>query len=724
MSENQPNQIGRPPNTGPLPDPGTQPTQAYPLGGNYPTYGPPTQPGGYYPPAAQGYYPPPPQGQPPYAPYSAYPPYQPAYYPPSPPAKPRSIIAPVLIALIVGLLLGGLAIGGFVLLRGNGTTNAIAVTQPSPTANPIAPVTSQATATMIVEPPPTATPAAGEEQPSATPQISETAPPDTPSASDSSGSDLNKPYPQPKELTPGDKPSPTPQPVISRPLSPSEVAIEQQAMGDAFKDDVKKLDDPSEYRIVASISLAERKIDASEALTYTNNTSVPQSTLYLRTWANSPQYAGGGTKISAVKVNGAVGNFDDAAEHGTVLAIKLPQPLGAEQTVRLDINFSDTVPLNGGGYGMYNYKDGVMALAAWYPLMAVYDDRGWKLDPPGNQGDQDFSEVSLYDVTLTLANGAQAATSGSPFGDAAQSSDGGSTQRYVSGPMREFTMVVSDKFKLANADADGVKVNSWYLAADEKYGQNVATWTANAIKTYSKLYGAYPYKEIDSVEVPLGNGAGGVEFPGLVFLDSHLYSDNAASGVTGGLSLGMGEDRVLEFTTAHEIGHQWWYGMVGSNPQRYAFLDEGLVQYTSALYFEKVYGQSDFKQQFDLWCILPYQVQVTMMGGDDLLDQPTAHWNGDGMGYGAIVYGKGPLFFHVLRQTLGDDAFFKTMQTYLQTYKYGLATPERFIAVAEQVSGEDLSGLYNRWLLEKHGSEDIAKYSIDLSNGLGGGLSP
>lgn len=732
MSDSQGNPPPRPRNTGPLPD-RDAPTQANPNPGYYSDGQPLDQPSGYYPPTPPaypqnqpGYYPPPPAPNP--YPYSPYPP---GYY--QQPQRRSSLVGPVLVGLVIGIVLGGLLIAGFFLLQNDGKANPTALAQASPTAaaisvlpsataNPLAPALAGTDTPVALA---TDTPAS-EGNVTNTPETSDNAATDTPSANNGggdnggSGANLFKPYPQPTELKAGDTPAPTPAPVISRSLSVSEIADEQQAMLDANRADVSKLDDPSEYNIVASVSLSQRTIDGSAAITYTNNTGVALPILYLRTWPNAPEYGVGDMKIAEVKVNGAAGNFDDAAESGTVLAINLAQSLAAEQTVRLEIKFSDVVPLNGGGYGMYNYANNVMALAAWYPTMAVYDDHGWNLDPPGGQGDQDFSEVSLYNVTLTLPAGAQAATSGSQVSNT-QNSDGAATERFVTGPMREFTMVISDKFKLANADANGIKVNSWYLAGDDTYGQNVATYTANAVKIYSQLYGAYPYKEIDAVEVPLGNGAGGIEFPGLVMLDSHLYNANAGSQSTGGFSLGLGEDRVLEFTTVHEIGHQWFYGMVGSNPGRYAFLDEGLVNYTAAIYFEKQYDEATFKQQFDLWCVLPYQVEVQMLGGDDVLYQPTAHWNNSEEGYGAIVYGKGPLFFHVLRQQLGDNTYFKGLQLYWQTYKYGLATPERMIAAFEQASGQDLTALYNRWLLEKHGAEDISKYAVDLG-GLGNGL--
>ena len=69
--------------------------------------------------------------------------------------------------------------------------------------------------------------------------------------------------------------------------------------------------------------------------------------------------------------------------------------------------------------------------------------------------------------------------------------------------------------------------------------------------------------------------------------------------------------------------------------------------------------------------------------------------------YSLIVYVKGALFFHHLREKIGDDAFFKALQDYYQSKKYQIASPEDILDVFERASGEQLDDFYQEWLYQK-----------------------
>jgi aminopeptidase N len=66
--------------------------------------------------------------------------------------------------------------------------------------------------------------------------------------------------------------------------------------------------------------------------------------------------------------------------------------------------------------------------------------------------------------------------------------------------------------------------------------------------------------------------------------------------------------------------------------------------------------------------------------------------------YGAVVYGKGPLFFAEMREQVGDETFTQILQAYFQQHRYGIAYPQDFLLVAQEVSGQDMSALYRQWI--------------------------
>ena len=133
---------------------------------------------------------------------------------------------------------------------------------------------------------------------------------------------------------------------------------------------------------------------------------------------------------------------------------------------------------------------------------------------------------------------------------------------------------------------------------------------ASSLATYEKLFGRYPYVDLDVVEAPLVGGAGGVEFSGLVTVASMLYRPALSEGPMGmlaGLLGGAGHDArvkeltdsMLEFVTAHEVAHQWWPGLVGSDSRQHPFQDEALAQWSAVLHIKERYGPERAKLEAD-----------------------------------------------------------------------------------------------------------------------------
>src|SRR5262249_9394248 len=150
-------------------------------------------------------------------------------------------------------------------------------------------------------------------------------------------------------------------------------------------------------------------------------------------------------------------------------------------------------------------------------------------------------------------------------------------------------------------------------------GQQVLDAAARAFEYYEKLMGPYPYTELDVVEAPLYGGAGGVEFPGLVTVSSMLYKDPDASSddlLAQMMANNPAFEQILEFVVAHEVAHQWWNAVVGSNSKKYPFVDEAMANYSAVLYFEHYYGRAAAEQQMVMQMKVNYQLS-RMLGNED-----------------------------------------------------------------------------------------------------------
>ncbi|HID63385.1 MAG TPA: hypothetical protein EYP49_11695 [Anaerolineae bacterium] len=130
------------------------------------------------------------------------------------------------------------------------------------------------------------------------------------------------------------------------------------------------------------------------------------------------------------------------------------------------------------------------------------------------------------------------------------------------------------------------------------------------------------------------------------------------------------------------------------------WLDEALTNYSTLIYFEDVHGHQKAQSILARYFEGAYR-QVVEGGRDAVVAQPVAAFSEED--YGPIVYGKGPLFFHALRQEVGDETYFAIMREYLRQHKYKIATPESFLKVAESVSGRDLDAIYKQWILGTKG---------------------
>ena len=194
---------------------------------------------------------------------------------------------------------------------------------------------------------------------------------------------------------------------------------------------------------------------------------------------------------------------------------------------------------------------------------------------------------------------------------------------------------------------------------------------------YQKEFGAYPYRELDIVET--ATTAGGIEYPGLVVVASRLYSD-------------ANRQAFFESATAHEVAHQWWYNVVGNDQVNHPWLDEALTQYATYRYFQDAHGDAGGQGFIDSlngrWTAVGREKKPIGLPADDYTAKE----------YGAIVYGRGPLFFIALRDRLGDEKMTELLRRYYAEQAWDIATPEEFRALAEEVAGESLADLWAEWV--------------------------
>ncbi|MGD9100956.1 MAG: hypothetical protein PVF45_10790, partial [Anaerolineae bacterium] len=326
-------------------------------------------------------------------------------------------------------------------------------------------------------------------------------------------------------------------------LAPSLIASEREALA--------ALDDPPHYTLDVGVDFETLTVAGTVEILYTNNEREALEAIYLRLYPNAEHYEEGETRIDAVNVDGVAADFVFEDQARTVLVVPLPAPLPPKAQTTLQIAFSVNVPRRSDRFG---YDEGVMSLGHWYPMLAVYDDEGWNRDPYVALGDAFYSDVAFFTVHLTVPEDTVVAATGVEVGQVLHRPPR-ATITYVSGATRDFALALSREYETASAQVGETTVTSYYLPGHEQGGQQALQVAADAVEVYNARFGLYPYTELDVAETAfvIMGSPGGMEFPGIVFISSEFYRPGSFFASE------------MDTVVAHEVAHQWWYGVVGNN---------------------------------------------------------------------------------------------------------------------------------------------------------------
>ena len=432
-----------------------------------------------------------------------------------------------------------------------------------------------------------------------------------------------------------------------------------------------------EYHLTLTLKAGEWRLVGKQWVTVPNHTGVDLSEIVFRLYPNLPQY-GGRIVVGPVRIDGEQASTALRAED-TALAVSLERPLAPDTSMTIELSFEVEIPRKESGYSLFGYSQGIWSVPDGYPLLAVHDGSRWHEDIAPPHGDAVFADAAQYDVALTLPPTLTLVATG-PVVSHAPTEEGQRTYRIVGGPLREFAWLASANYRVAETTAYGTLLRSFYLPGDEASGQATLNVAAAALRAYEDAFGPYPFAEMIVAEAPLLYY--GMEYPSLNLIGLDLYREYR----------GQLEDRVV-----HEIAHQWWYAQVGNDQVNVPWLDEGLAEYSMAIYYQQVFGEAHANTLVNQRWLVPYQIAVEE-GYDAVVNQPAAAF---GWEYEVIVYEKAALFFDALHRELGDDTFRAVLQEYAEQYRWRIATPDDFLRVAESVSGQDLDALYSRWVLSK-----------------------
>ena len=447
------------------------------------------------------------------------------------------------------------------------------------------------------------------------------------------------------------------------------------------QDALNRLGGMSQYQIDLRIADDLLHLQGHEEIRYTNQEDVSLDVVYCRLF---PNWAGGSATVSSVMVDGqdvkSTYEFDDSA-----LRVQLQSSLqpGEETVIEMDFEVQMAQEM-AGNYGLFGYFEDVLVLDKVYPVIPVYDDEGWNVEVPPPNADASYFDASLYLVRVTAPADLVIVASGIGIGRDVQ----GDSQvlTFAAGPARDFYLAASEKFEVISATVGHTQINSYAFDWGMDGAELALRVAVDALKSFNQRLGVYPYTEFDVVSTPML--ALGIEYPGIVGMTLSAYDLDAEVA-------GLPAPVILESSVAHEVAHQWFYNVIGNDQVDEPWLDEALAQYATWLYFIDAYGEASAQGYRGSW-----EGRWNRVGGAEIpIGLPAAAYEpGE---YGAIVYGRGPIFVAALAEEMGQDVFDSFLRDYYETHTWGIATGDSFKTLAEQHCQCDLTALFEQWVYER-----------------------
>lgn len=454
-----------------------------------------------------------------------------------------------------------------------------------------------------------------------------------------------------------------------------------------------KDDKINNYKIDIELDFANHSYDGEQWTTYVNNTDVDLDEIYFHLYPNAFKsletapilfsqgnenpisYDEGFININGVSLGTLDLDYEIMKEVNTILKVKLDKKLLSGEKTTLFFKYNVKLPSAKDRFG---YGENIINVGNWYPIACVYDSNGWNLDPYYKLGDPFYSDISNYQVTIKTDKDMVIASSGNIL----QEEKLNKYKKYhIEGDLlRDFAWAASPDFKVEEIESNKTRIKLYYRDKNSIMVKKALKIGEDSLNTFSQLFGKYPYGQYSIVMTEFPSG---MEYPGLVFIGEDFFSPRHIN--------------ILEQIIVHETAHQWWYGLVGNNQIKEAWLDEALTTYSEVLYNEEIYGKESGKDYFIQNIKIGYEYGETYLGKGEIVNKPLDEfysWDD----YGILVYTKGAMFLNQIKEDYGREVLINILKTYFNTYKFKIVTTEDFIGVCEDITGKDFTEIVNRWL--------------------------
>ncbi len=496
------------------------------------------------------------------------------------------------------------------------------------------------------------------------------------------------------------------------------------------------------YKINVSLNDKINMLNAFEEINYTNNSPDTLNELWFHLYPNAykndstalnkQMMQDGETQLFFAKEesrgyidslnfmsNDEIIKWSFHPEYIDICKLTLNNPLLPGATIKITTPFRVKIPSS--SISRLGHTGQAYGISQWYPKPAVYDKFGWHTMPYLNIGEF-YSEFGSFEVNITLPKNYVVGATGdlqnedeirwmtekanetSIIKDFTNdltfppSDKETKTLNYKQNNIHDFAWFADKRFHVLKGEtilpSSNNKITTWALFTNNepKLWKSSIEFSNDALTYFSNWIGDYPYKQFTSVDGTIAAG-GGMEYPNFAII-----------GTSGNIV-------ELEIAIIHEIGHSWFYGMLGSNERDHPWMDEGINSFYEMRYAMKKYPPTQYKGWNDLYALGKFgdfigTSRINYRESADLQYKYAASSHTDQAiegksenytqtNYGVIVYKKTGNAFGYLKGFLGDTLFDNCMKNYFVQWKYKHPYPEDLESIFKKNCTQDLSWFFN-----------------------------
>jgi len=297
-------------------------------------------------------------------------------------------------------------------------------------------------------------------------------------------------------------------------------------------------------------------------------------------------------------------------------------------------------------------------VAQWFPKLARREPDGtWATFPYHGHGEF-YADFARYDLTVTTPEQFVVGATGAMLEERA--SEGTVTRRFVAERVHDTAFCAWEHFVERTFEASGVQVRILHPPGYESAVERHAYVTREGLARFGRLFGAYPYPVLTVIVPPRGaEGAAGMEYPTLFLTAGEWF-------VLPGVHIGP-----AEATTAHELAHQWFQGMIATNEVKWPMLDEGLAQWATGELLGHLYGRSRSGLDWGAFELDFFQImRVSALRGDATPPPGSPAYAFDDRAYGRAVYARPAVVLETVRRVWGAERFEQAIGAYAREQRF------------------------------------------------------